>query len=116
MQIAKPKRGEPCNSCGYCCSVQPCQLAIELLGCSTAPCCALEQTASGLICGLVRNPLGYLFHAAHPGQSNPAQDPAPNSPAGHQLSVELAAVLGIGAGCDSDDDEQSERWPLIASA
>jgi hypothetical protein len=108
----KPKFGDACNGCGYCCTVQSCKLAEEFLRCVTGPCVALEVREGKTVCGLVRNPLGYLFKAAHPDDDTPVLDAAPDFEAGKQLSADLAAALGIGLGCDADDDEESAAWPL----
>ena len=98
---AKPAFGSPCNHCGYCCTEQPCDLAVELLKCDLGPCVALEWVDGKSACGLVRNPLGYIFKAANPDSDvNPA-DPA--EPGAEWLSAEFASALGVGKGCDSDD-------------
>jgi hypothetical protein len=109
--LSKPASGEPCNGCGYCCTVGPCQLAQEFLKCTTGPCVALESRNGKNICGLVRNPLGYLFKAANPDTEFSVLDVAPESEAGSQLSENIASALGIGKGCDADDDEESAIWP-----
>lgn len=102
--LQKPKFGDSCNGCGYCCTAQPCMLAQEFLHCSTGPSVPLESTAGRSICGLVRNPLGYLFIAAHPGTDVPVLEAAPPSAAGLDLSDRFATALGIGKGCDADDE------------
>lgn len=109
--IAKPRFGAPCNGCGYCCTMEPCQLAQEFLKCVTGPCVALEIQGDRTGCGLVRNPLGYLFKAAHPEAEVPVLDAPLPCEASSQLSAEMAGALGIGKGCDSDDDEVSAGWP-----
>lgn len=110
-RLPKPRFLERCNRCGYCCSVQPCALAIEHLKCQVGPCVALETYPSGgTACGLVRNPLAYLFNVAHPNANIRPPDPAIDTPDAHQLSVSFAAALGLGAGCDAADDEVSARW------
>lgn len=109
---AKPLSGQPCNGCGYCCTAEPCQLAQEFLHCTTGPCVALEVTDGRSGCGLVRNPLGYIFKAAHPDSDVPLLEAAPSIAAGEELSGSFAAALGIGRGCDSDDDAESATWPL----
>jgi len=109
LSLAKPKMGESCNGCGYCCSVEPCMLAQEFLGCITGPCIALERTETKFICGLVRDPLGYLFKAAHPNAEVSVLE-APRSAVGDELANEIAAALGIGLGCDSDDSDQAADW------
>lgn len=112
LSLPKPRFGEPCNGCGYCCAVQPCALAEEFLKCVTGPCVALERTG----CGLVRNPLGYLFKAAHPESDVPVLDAAHTSAVASELSAEMACALGIGKGCDSDDDAESAAWPVRLQA
>lgn len=71
---------------------------------------ALESRDGRAICGLVRNPLGYLFRAAHPGSDVPVLADPIACDASHQLSVELATTLGLGLGCDASDDEESIAW------
>ena len=110
VQLPKPRLGEACNGCGYCCTTEPCRLAAEYLHCSTGPCVALEVRDGRTVCGLVRNPLGYLFKAADPDVDVPVRDSAPEIEAAHQVSVELAAALGLGKGCDADDDEHADAW------
>lgn len=73
---------------------------------------ALELGPDQARCGLVRNPLGYLYRAAHPEAKEMAIGPAPEVEAGHELSVKLATALGLGKGCDSDDSPQSKAWVL----
>lgn len=114
--LRKPLSGAPCNGCGYCCTVGPCQLAQDFLHCFEGPCVALERRGDSTGCGLVRNPLGYLFQAAHPGANVPVLDAAPATEVASELSAEMARALGIGQGCDSDDDEVSAAWPELLSA
>lgn len=70
----------------------------------------MEVREKRTVCGLVRNPLGYLYKAAHPNSTVSALD-APDSPeSARSLSAEIAAALGIDKGCDADDDAESEDW------
>lgn len=109
---AKPALGSPCNGCGYCCTKEPCALAQEFLNCAAGPCVALEFADGKTICGLVRNPLGYLYKAARPDdQSVHVLDAATDIDAGRALSAEMALAVGIGKGCDADDDLESAVWP-----
>lgn len=96
--IAKPAHGAPCNGCGYCCTAQPCALAVDFLGCTEGPCIALEAEAGRTFCGLVRRPVHYLLNR------NPALPAAQSAP----LSVSFAFLLRLGAGCDADDPEPEE--------
>lgn len=34
----KPKKGQPCNSCGYWCLTEVCPVGVELTGSDIAPC------------------------------------------------------------------------------
>ena len=114
-RLPKPEFNQPCNGCGYCCTVQPCQLAQEFLRCDTGPCVALEARDGRTFCGLVRNPLGYLYWAANPKTSSPTLAEALDHPEGHALSAELSQALGVGRGCDSDDSDESRDWNLLAT-
>jgi hypothetical protein len=113
--LTKPSFGQACNGCGYCCTREPCRLAQEFLHCSVGPCVALEAHDGRTVCGLVRNPLGYLFRAAHP-EADVSILEGPDTPAGYQLSTQFAAALGLGQGCDASDDEQSKDWKLLSDA
>jgi hypothetical protein len=108
----KPLFGEPCNGCGYCCTVQPCLLADEFLHCTIGPCIALETHDGRAICGLARNPLGYLFKAAHPQSSVPVLEAPSAVEMAKELSSNISSALGIGLGCDAADDEESACWPI----
>ena len=109
----KPKFGQACNGCGYCCSTEPCELAREHLGCQTGPCVALEITDGKSGCGLVRNPLGYLWLREKPSDDKAILNDAKVIELGGALSAEIASALGVGRGCDSLDDHQSASWPNI---
>jgi hypothetical protein len=92
--LEKPRRGMPCNGCGHCCTVQPCKLAVEFLSCTSGPCVALEHEEGRTYCGLVRRPAYYMFK-----EDVPTDQTA-------QVSVLFASALGLGAGCDSDDNDE----------
>lgn len=79
-------------------------MAQEFLGCTAGPCVALETRDGRTACGLVRNPLGYLYHAVHP-QANVPLDELPLAEAATiDLSRQIATTLGIGLGCDAADE------------
>lgn len=99
--LPKPKIGSDCNSCGMCCTVEPCKLANEFLDCHVGPCIALEREGLAQVCGLVRRPAWYMF-----GEDRPANETG-------ELSVYFANALGIGRGCDADDVEPSMWKPVI---
>ncbi len=110
-RLPKPAMGTQCSSCGYCCTAQPCTLATEFLNCTVGPCWALENgSGDQKVCGLVRNPLGYLFKAAHPESDVNVIGDAPESEEGYRLSSRIASALGLGMGCDAADDADSEAW------
>lgn len=74
----KPRKGAPCNGCGYCCAAERCLLAIEALGDGPGPCPAMQFEGARFYCGLLR------------------EAPGPLQPT-------IAFLLGIGHGCDADD-------------
>jgi hypothetical protein len=87
----KPRKGEPCNGCGLCCLVQPCELAVEYLSApADRPCPALEREGGRFWCGLVRAPVRYL------ADLEPWQ--------GRMMARGFALLLGVGRGCDAEDD------------
>lgn len=89
--LEKPKFGKECNSCGFCCIAQPCQLSIEIIGNLPGPCRALEKDGDKRVCGLVKRPAWYMFK----------EDVHDNTT--EYLSNLYSMALGIGIGCDSDD-------------
>ena len=94
--VEKPRFGQPCNGCGWCCTEEPCKLAQDALNCTSGPCIALEDEAGRKVCGLVKRPSWYMFG-----------EDAPESETGW-LSVMFANALGIGRGCDADDMPANE--------
>lgn len=78
--LTKPRRGEPCNGCGLCCSIEVCAIGEKIFG-DVSPCPALKYADGRTYCELVlmekdENPrLPFMVHKA----------------------------LGIGKGCCSDD-------------
>ena len=48
----KPKRGEPCNGCGFCCAIELCQVA-EMAGLTETPCKFMMFLDGRFWCGLV---------------------------------------------------------------
>lgn len=109
----KPSRGSDCPGCGYCCAVQPCEIATEFLGAVAAGVCpALERNADtgGTACGMIVRPLHYLLADGLRRIGGSAEDPD-LAPVQAELSESIAKALGAGHGCDSDDDEHSIHWP-----
>lgn len=109
----KPKKGNACSGCGFCCAVQPCEIATEFLGAASAGVCpALERDAvtGGTACGMILRPLHYLLADGLQRMGATSDDPA-LLPHQAELSAHIAQALGAGRGCDSDDDEKSKLWP-----
>jgi len=94
--LLKPRKGDACNGCGACCIAEPCALAREILGATKGRCPALETDAERSYCGIVRRPAHYMF-----GEDAPASESG-------QVSALFASALGLGAGCDADDDGWEE--------
>lgn len=98
---AKPRRGQPCNGCGWCCAMEPCELAREFIsGPVTAPCPALERQDGRFVCGMIRRPSHYMD--------------LPNDWADQHLGGMFAEALGAGRGCDADDPDDNPR-PLSSA-
>jgi len=103
LPLPKPALGQACNGCGYCCTVQPCRLAEELLNCHVGPCIALEHEDGRTYCGLVRRPLVHLFKAQRPDITLTPEEANAPSPVGDEIATDVAKALGVGRGCDADD-------------
>lgn len=75
----KPRLGEPCNGCGFCCAAEVCAIGLVVYGEQTpAPCPAMRFKEGRFWCAVVQQfePIGVL--------------------------------LGIGMGCDSNDPEPAK--------
>ena len=48
----KPKMGEPCNHCGWCCLTEVCDMGRELTGSSMIPCSLLVERDGGHYCSV----------------------------------------------------------------
>lgn len=89
----KPRFGEPCNGCGYCCALQPCAIAQEYLGAEdVGPCPALvfDNEETRFRCGMVLSPTRFMFLP-------------PDPEADLILGTMFAEMLAVGRGCDSED-------------
>lgn len=106
----KPKEGESCNGCGYCCSIEPCLIAREFLSCESGPCVALEWQNGESSCGMTKNPLGYMFMASKQGIEPPNMNLGTAAAENLKIAEHIAEAVGIGRGCDSQDDHDSELW------
>ncbi|MGD1524189.1 hypothetical protein [Vibrio owensii] len=49
----KPKMGQPCNHCGYCCLTEVCSVGQELTGKSFGPCTLLVTEGDEHRCKLI---------------------------------------------------------------
>lgn len=78
--LLKPKFGERCNGCGWCCEQEQCLISVEMFGKEPGACRALQYADGRTYCGLVRM-------------------------ASPDLQPSLAFLLGLGMGCDADDPE-----------
>jgi len=74
--LQKPRFGEKCNGCGWCCEQSQCLLSIDLFGKEPGPCRALVRADGRTYCGVVQE-------------------------ASHELQPTLAFLLGLGVGCDA---------------
>ncbi len=89
LSTQKPRFGEPCNGCGFCCQAVACDLSRDYLHSTAAPCIALEwDGVSAYRCGLVTRPAHYL---GMPEWGNGI------------LAGPISKILAIGRGCDSGD-------------
>jgi len=61
----KAKYKEPCNGCGLCCRVEPCEVSKNLLHSHQAPCIALEFHDGKFLCGVVLHPDKYLQNTVY---------------------------------------------------
>jgi hypothetical protein len=81
--LVKPTQGSPCNGCGYCCREQVCGLGLEVLKEPTiGPCPFIVERAGRVWCGVI--------------ETAAAKDVA--------FGGYLAWRLGIGRGCDAEDE------------
>jgi hypothetical protein len=88
----KPRKGEQCNGCGFCCAAERCPLAIELIGPGPGPCPALEfdEDNSRFWCGIVKNASHYTDII---------------KPEYEAKFGFIIAGLYFGTGCDAEDFE-----------
>jgi hypothetical protein len=94
----KPRKGTPCNGCGWCCRSVRCYFSVELIGPGVGPCPALEYAHGRSWCGLLRNPMNWI-------DAQRLEGPWPTEVAEvvTELQSRLALGLAIGSGCDSED-------------
>jgi hypothetical protein len=86
--LNKPKRGDPCNSCGLCCIEEACGISVAVFGDDRTPCAALEKEGDKFLCGLIRSPQKYVENMTVNGAK--------------VFSVKVAEMLGVGKGCCAD--------------
>lgn len=83
---AKPRKGEACNGCGFCCHMEICLIGQTYFPDTPAPCPAIVYEDGKVRCGVV-------LWEAHHRKENPAYHPR------------FTEALGIGRGCDASDLE-----------
>ena len=88
----KPQHGKPCNRCGLCCQATICAFGAVLFGRQLGPCPALEQTATGFVCGVAAHPMRYARVKT-----------TIHGPATMRRTALL--LIGAGDGCDHVEDE-----------
>jgi hypothetical protein len=86
MAQRKPAHGQPCNGCGLCCYVVPCELGRALFATDTGPCPALGFDEQGQSCCLV---------AADPRRFTDREAPA------HVMRNAALYLIRAGDGCDA---------------
>lgn len=77
--MKKPKEGEPCNGCGFCCTEQICAIGAYAFPGETEPCPGIEEVDGISRCSLV------LMESLTVGKPI------------------IANALGIGKGCCTSD-------------
>lgn len=99
----KPKKGQPCNGCGYCCAAELCAIGKQIFVNGgkliegdddepvPGPCPAMEFVGGKFICGIYSNPMAYM--------------PNLKTFAVEDIRVLVAKGIGFGRGCDADDPE-----------
>ena len=78
----KPRNGESCNGCGFCCAAERCQAAVISLGEGPGPCPLMIFHSGRFWCLLVET------------EREAGMDPL------------IANALGIGSGCTVEDFEK----------
>jgi hypothetical protein len=96
--LKKPRHGQPCNGCGYCCLSETCLLGQELG--NTGRCKALESKSDGsYVCGLIADPYRYL--PENKASSWRRIDAIKEGAGIDALKAYDRQMLGAGRGCDS---------------
>lgn len=103
--LQKPPFASPCNRCGVCCRMTPCQGANVVIGQYHGRCIILEESPDGITsCGLVTHPERWGLNGANTAAALKALDP--NIPEDASIPDTLRHYLGDGS-CDmvmrSDD-------------
>lgn len=84
----KPRFGETCNGCGYCCAAEVCEVGHVLFGKDCpAPCPGMQFRDGRFLCHAVELADGI----------------------GAEYGAYLRLRMGVGRGCDSDDTEGIEK-------
>lgn len=105
MSPEKPRHGEPCNRCGFCCEIELCQLssAVFDMPFDAGPCPALLYDFDGQSrCGLATFPAQYApVRAAIHGEE--------------ALREAAFFLIGSGVGCDALNEHEVENEPFERS-
>lgn len=86
----KPRKGEPCNGCGWCCHEEVCQLGRMVFDNPQAPCPGIVYQDGMVRCSLVLMEIEAI-------KLRPDIEPL------------IQKTLAAGVGCDADDLESEER-------
>lgn len=81
---AKPRKGSPCNGCGWCCHVEVCRIGERLFPNAPAPCPAIVYLDGKVRCGFVLGEVALI-------ERDPTVEPI------------VQQMLGTGQGCCADD-------------
>src|SRR5262245_6391858 len=84
---AKPKKGEACNGCGWCCHTEICLLGERFFPDTPAPCPAIVYLDGRVRCGFVVGEIALI-------EKDPTKEPI------------VQRMLGTGEGCCADDPNE----------
>jgi hypothetical protein len=83
----KPRKGEPCNGCGWCCHHEVCSIGQLAFPGSAAPCPGIVYQDGAVRCAIVLMEIKAI-------EIEPSIEPL------------IQRSLGTGCGCDADDPEE----------
>ena len=100
--ITKPRFGQPCNQCGWCCLEQVCILGAQL-GNDQQCKALLPGTGNTYQCGLILDPYRFMPEPALVVWK--AMDTIKAGAGLQALKTCNTTMLAAGKGCDSDDPD-----------